>query len=299
MSTSLRDDPGFALSPALVRQRFGRAAARLSESTYLYDLVAQRMDERLDYIKIAPQRILDLGSGLGRDHGLLHKRYPKAQLIAVDFAEALLHVAQPRPGLLGRWLARTTSNPAQAVCARANALPLAHNSVSLVWSNLMFPWLDDPTPTLQEIHRVLAVEGLLMFSSFGPDTLKELRAAFADSPYEHVHQFIDMHDVGDALVNAGFSDPVMDMDMLTITYSSVSDLFRDLRAAAATNASVRRAPGLLGRERWQRAQARLEAMRRDDKLPVTIELIQGHAWKAAPKQLADGRAVIQFQPRRK
>ena len=293
----------FGLDRALLQRRFARSAASCDGADFLAREVARRMDERLDLIRLAPQRILDLGCGTGADLANLRARYPDASVIGADFAVARLTRAcarsggaAPRRGLLGRLLGGATA-PTPCLAARAEQLPFARASLDLVWSNLLFAALDDPLPALQEIHRSLKVDGLLMFSSFGPDTLRELRAAMPAAPGDRVHRFIDMHDLGDALVKAGFADPVMDMEMLTLTYDNLDTLFADLRANGATNAALGRPRGLSGRRGWDAARAAYERLRRDGRLPATIELIQGHAWKTAPRTTADGRAIVQFHPR--
>lgn len=287
----------FELDRELIRRRFARAAATSGEAAVLAREVARRMDERLDYIRIEPRRILDAGCGDGADLERLGQRYPAAQRVGVDFALPMLaRVATNRSGILGRLLRRHPPPPLLA-CADACALPLGHASVSLAWSNLMLNWLTDPAPALAEFHRVLEVGGLLMFSTLGPDTLRELRAALPDRCGERVHRFIDMHDIGDALIKAGFSDPVMDMEVLTLTYATVDELLRDLRLSGCANASTARPRGLAGKAGWHAARAALEGLRQDGRLPITIEVVQGHAWKAAPKTIADGRSVVHFQPR--
>ncbi len=183
--------------------------------------------------------------------------------------------------------------------ADAVNLPLKTQSTAMVWSNLLLHWLDDPLPALAEAHRVLEVGGLVMFSTLGPDTLKELRSAFADG-YAHTQRFIDMHDFGDMLVACGFADPVMDMEVLTLTYADFDDMLGELRAAGSGCAMKARRHGLTGRQSWARARAAYERLRSDGKLPATFEIIYGHAWKVQPKQIQDGRAIIQFdRPRRK
>ncbi|THF60692.1 methyltransferase domain-containing protein [Pseudothauera rhizosphaerae] len=289
----------FALDRALVRRRFGAAAARPAGADVLARELARRMDERLDYIRFTPRRILDLGCGAGEDLALLAKRYPQAERIGADFALPMLAEARRREraqhGLLGRLLGRAPAMP--LVGADATALPLASRSVSMVWSNLMLNWLTDPLPALKEMHRVLEVGGMVMFSTLGPDTLQELRAALPDAAGERVHRFIDMHDIGDALVQAGFSDPVMDMEMLTLTYADFDALLADLRLTGCANAAASRPRGLSGRRGWTQARERYETLRRDGRLPATFEVIQGHAWKAEPKTTEDGRAIVRFQPR--
>jgi malonyl-CoA O-methyltransferase len=153
-------------------------------------------------------------------------------------------------------------------------------------------------PALAEAQRVLEVGGLLMFSTLGPDTLKELRAAFADG-YAHTQRFIDMHDLGDMLVACGFADPVMDMEVLTLTYADFDDLLGELRAAGSGCAMRARRHGLTGRQSWARVRAACEGLRRDGRLPATFEVVYGHAWKAQPKQAGDGRAIVRFDPPRR
>ncbi len=287
--------PDFQLDPGLVRRRAGRAAAAYASVDTLAREVSRRMGERLDYIRIEPRRILDLGCGPGADLPAFAERYPGVARLAIDSAPAMLAQARGETGLLKRLLRFGKPAEPDFVCADARALPLARGSVSLAWSNLMLQWLHDPLPALKEIHRVLEVGGMLMFSTLGPDTLKELRAALPPSDAEHLHRFIDMHDLGDALVGAGFSDPVMDMEMLTVTYTSLDDLLHDLRASGSANAAVTRPRGLVGKGHWQKLRANYERLRRDGRLPATVEVVYGHAWKAAPKVTEDGRAIVRFE----
>ncbi|ENO90416.1 methyltransferase domain-containing protein [Thauera linaloolentis] len=296
-------DEGFALDHGLLRRRFGRAAASSDGADVLAREIARRMDERLEYIRIEPKRVLDLGCGTGPDLAQLARRFPRAAILAADFAAPMLARAglrqrgeAPQPGLLRRLLGSRPAPLPHAV-ADARSLPFARGSLGMVWSNLMLPALDDPLPALQEIHRTLEVGGLLMFSTLGPDSLRELRAALPHTAGERVHRFIDMHDLGDALVKAGFADPVMDMEMLTLTYTELDGLLSDLRATGAANAALTRPRGLSGRTGWAQARAAYEALRQDGRLPATFEVIQGHAWKAAPKTTEDGRSIVRFQPR--
>ena len=285
----------FRLDPRLVRRRAGRAAAGYSGVDTLAREISRRMAERLEYIRIEPKRILDLGCGPGADLATLATRYPGVARIAIDSAPAMLAQARGEKNLIKRLMSFGKPAAPDFVCAEASALPLARGSVSFAWSNLMLQWLHDPLPALKEIHRVLEVGGLLMFSTLGPDTLKELRASLPASRSEHLHRFIDMHDLGDALVGAGFSDPVMDMEMLTVTYTKLDDLFHDLRASGSTNAALSRPRGLVGKKHWQQMRAAYEALRRDGRLPATVEVVYGHAWKAAPKVADDGRAIVRFE----
>ena len=233
------------------------------------------MLERLDYVKLAPQRILDAGSGPGRDARALAARYRGAQIVTLDFALPML----PRPRLLGRWL----GPPLLSVCADFSRLPLAAHSVQLVWCNMALHWASDPLAVFREFERVLAPEGLLMFSTLGPDTLKELRVLAGAA---RVHAFIDMHDLGDMLVAAGLSAPVMDMEMLTMQYGSGTRLLEDLRASGQTNARADRPRGLSGRRFLQPMRAA--------PLRASFEVVYGHAWKR-PAAAAGVKSVRVFK----
>lgn len=289
--------PDFQLDPRLVRRRAGRAAAGYGKVDTLAREVSRRMSERLDYIRITPSRILDLGCGPGADLPSFAQRYPGIPRVAIDSAPAMLAQARGETGLLKRLMRFGKPAEPDFICADATALPLARSSVSLVWSNLMLQWLHDPLPALKEAHRVLEVGGMVMFSTLGPDTLNELRASLPPSDAEHLHRFIDMHDLGDALVKAGFADPVMDMDMITVTYAGLDDLLNALRTSGSTNASTSRPRGLVGKGHWQHLRSHYEQLRKNDRLPVTVEVVYGHAWKAEPKVADDGRAIVRFQPK--
>lgn len=261
------------------------------------------MDERLDLIRIDPRRILDLGCGTGHDLARLGERYPDATRIGMDFAELLLARARarlvPASSPLRRLFGKKAS-PIGLAVAEAARLPLAENSITLIWANLMLPFVDNPLSVFREMCRVIETGGLVMFSTLGPDTLRELREILPAHAGERVHRFADMHDLGDALVAAGFSDPVMDMEMATLTYGSLDELFADLRGNAANNAALTRPRGLCGRAGWEQSRAHYEQRRRDGSLPVTVEIIQGHAWKPAnaerrPRPEGD-RAIVHFHP---
>jgi malonyl-CoA O-methyltransferase len=179
------------------------------------------------------------------------------------------------------------------VCGDIESLPLAAKSVEMVWSNLAIQWCNDLPATFAELHRVLKVDGLLMFSTFGPDTLKELRRAFDGvDRHNHLNRFTDMHDIGDMLVHSGFAEPVMDMEYLTLTYDDVRGVLQDLKSIGAHNATTGRPRGLMGKNAWARLVENYERLRSNGKLPATFEVVYGHAWKPQPKQTPDGRAII-------
>jgi len=280
-----------------VARRFARAAPAYAENDFLVREIDRRMLERLDYVRLQPRRILDLGCSRGASAATLLERYPQAAILGVDLAHEMLSAARPARPIWRRWLGKASTAP-ERLQAAAEALPLAGGTVSLIWSNLLLHWLDHPLPALAEAHRVLETGGLLMFSTFGPDTLKELRAAFADG-YAHTQRFTDMHDLGDMLVECGYADPVMDMEVLTLTYEDIDTLFAELRAAGSGCSMLARRHGLTGKGRLSAMRDAYERMRQDGKLPASFEVIYGHAWKAAPKQISDGRAIIRFEPGRR
>lgn len=270
-----------------VRARFERAAPTYAGATRLEAEVACRMLERLQYIKAVPRRVLDAGCGAGRDSKSLARRYPHAQQIALDISVGMLRAAARR-SLLERLLGQPAP---RAVCGDIARLPLASGSIGMVWSSMVLHWAGDPLAVLREFHRVLGSEGLLMLSTLGPDTLRELRAAAGEA---RVHRFADMHEVGDMLVAAGFSAPVMDAERLTIVYPGGEALLGDLRASGQTCALAARPRGLAGRAFRATLLKRLAAQRGDAGLAVTFEVVYGHAWKPAAAKTADGRAVVRF-----
>jgi malonyl-CoA O-methyltransferase len=286
---------------AEVRRAFEHAAASYDAHAVLQREVCDRLLERLDFMTLQPARVLDVGSGTGYGLAHLRARYAEAACYALDIAPAMLHAARsrlPQPTWAERTLQRLTTGPSRLthlVCADMERLPLASSSMNLVWSSLALQWAQDLEATLRGFYQALAPGGLLMFATFGPDTLKELRAAFAaidDAP--HVNRFTDLHDIGDMLVHAGFSSPVMEMEMLTLTYADLKTLMRDLKGIGAHNAASARRRGLLGKSAWARLEQAYEAHRQDGRLPATFEVIYGHAWVGDKTQREDGRQVIQF-----
>lgn len=260
-----------SLDRQALRRAFDRAAASYDDYAVLQREVADRLIERLDYIKCDPRLILDLGAGTGYCSRALAKRYKKARVLGFDLAASMLQQARTRSG----WF-----NREHYAAADAEQLPLADNSVDMVFSSLTFQWCD-MARTFAEIRRVLRPGGLLMFTSFGPTTLQELRQAWAQVDGNvRVHDFQDLRVVGDALVASQLALPVMDTETLTLTYATVADLLRDLKMIGATNASHDRQRGLLGRERYTRFERAYEAFRQDDgRYPASYEIVYGHAWR--------------------
>lgn len=288
-----------------VRRTFDRVAPAFAANDFLYREMSRRMDERLDMVRLAPERILDVGCGLGADRLSLHKRYPAAAWFGVDHSVPMLqHGQAAEAAALGfmRRLFHAGRRPQISRLAGAmDTLPLTNQSVDLVWSNAALHWLDHLPAAFQEFNRVLRVGGLFMFSSFGPDTLKELRlatSAVSGVDEDRVHDFTDMHDVGDMLVHAGFSDPVMDMETLTLTYADPWQALRELHLAGSAMAQeqIPSPRGLTTRRFWLRV---FEQWPKDaqGRYRLSFELIQGHAWKMAPRQHEDGRAIVNFMAR--
>ncbi|MGB9356752.1 MAG: methyltransferase domain-containing protein, partial [Azonexus sp.] len=264
-----------------VSRRFSRVAASYDQADFFVREVDRRMQERLDYVKVEPKRILDLGCSRGGSFAGLAARYPAAELLGLDISPAMLQAGHTGRTGWQRWLGLGRKEQARRLAGDATNLPLKSQSTAVVWSNLLLHWLDDPLPALAEAHRVLEVGGLLMFATLGPDSLKELRSAFSDG-YAHTQRFIDMHDLGDMLVGCGFADPVMDMEVLTLTYDGFDEMLGELRAAGSGCAMKARRHGLTGRQAWEKARVGYESLRRDGRLPATFEIVYGHAWKVAP-----------------
>ena len=288
---------------ARVRNLFARPA-RVAPSDFLRREIAERMHERLSLVKLVPKQVLDAGCGAGADLALLQKTYPAAQIVGLDGAGAMARAAKaPSPAArsLNQLLTRLMPSKAgiDILCGDYGNLPFGPGSLDLLWSNLALHWHPLPDRVFAEWRRVLRVEGLLMFSCFGPDTFSEVRTAFAElDAYPHTLPFVDMHDFGDQLVEAGFSTPVMDMERITVTYDTPQALLADVRALGGNPLESRRR-GLIGRAAWQRVLDALEAQRRPDgKLALSFEVIYGHAFRPAPRTTASGESIVRFQPRK-
>lgn len=288
-----------------IRHAFNRAAPGFSGSDFLYREMARRMGERLDMVRITPQQILDAGCGLGADRSMLSHRYPEAQWLGVDSSVALLaqgqRADQAALGFIRRLFHQGRESKVSRMGADLSSLPLTAQSMDLIWSNAALHWLDGLPETFKEFNRVLRVGGLLMFSLFGPDTLKELRLAtegLTKSPkrQDRTQSFVDMHDVGDMLVHGGFSDPVMDMETLTLTYADPWQALRELKKMGSCVATDFVARGLTHQAFWTKAFTRWPKDA-DGRYKLTFELVQGHAWKMMPKQHEDGRSVVNFMPK--
>lgn len=286
-----------------VRRAFERAASTYERSAFLQQEVARRLDEHLDEMRVQPERILDAGCGTGYGVPLLRARFPKAGILALDLAHGMTVCTLRRHGGQAGWrkwfsgLAPAAS-PLNALCADLEQLPLARNSLDMVWSSLALQWVDLPR-AFTEVKRVLRPGGLFLFATLGPDTLRELRAASAGlDGHDHVNRFIDMHDVGDALVQAGFANPVMEMEHLVLTYADLRGVVGDIRGIGGQTVLESRRSGLMGKRAWARLAANYESFRREGRLPATYEIVYGHAWAGRSDRLPDGRQVVEFRRRR-
>jgi malonyl-CoA O-methyltransferase len=274
---------------------------QLKASDAIYREIASRMHERLQLVRLSPKAVVDAGCGAGADLSVLHNTYPEAQLIGVDASENALRRTLREQNAASVFMQRLFSRlsgkvgNADLICADFGQIPLPALATDLVWSNMALHWHSEPDLVFKEWLRILRVHGLLMFSCFGPDSLKEIRTAFEEADQApHTLPFVDMHDFGDMLVNAGFATPVMDMEVITFTYTSVTQLMSEVRALGGNPLTTRK-QGLMGRAAWQRVCERLERMRRDDgRIPLTMEIIYGHAFKPEARRNRPGESIIKF-----
>jgi len=269
----------YALDKRKVQAAFDQAARSYDEAAVLQHEIGQRMMDRLEFIKIEPEVIIDIGSGTGRLSSAVTERYPDSRVYSLDLAPEMLNYARKQ----------SITQPTAFVCADAEQLPFADQSVDMIVSNVTIQWCMNLEQTFKEFHRVIKPGGLLMFTTFGPDTLKELRMSWSGvDQHNHVNAFFDMHDIGDALKRIGLNDPVMDVENFTLTYKEATDLMRDLKAVGAHNVTDGRPHGLTGKDRLQKVIKRYEQFRMDDGLlPATYEVIYGHAWAPLPRNEND------------
>lgn len=273
-----------------MRTAFEKAASSYDAAAVLQQEVANRLVSRMDYMSKKPISILDAGSGTGFVSQLLAERFPKAKITALDLAFNMLKQAKAKRTFKQRW-----NKQLNYVNAEVESLPFADASVDLVISGLTLQWCQDLPKVFKEFKRVLAPGGLLLFSSFGPDSLKELRQSWAEvDDVPHVNAFADMHDVGDALLQSGFADPVMDMEMLTVTYNDVTTVMRDLKQIGAHNVMQGRSHNITGKNKLQKMIEAYERFRTDGLIPVTHEIVYGHAWVSEAK-VNENAKVIPFQ----
>ena len=276
-----------SISKQHVRRAFDRAADSYDDAALLQKEVCKRLLEKLDYIRLNPRLILDAGVGTGEAVAPLLKRYKQSRLVALDLSERMLAKALKQGGLLRK---------PELVCADIEQLPFRDDSFELIFSSLTLQWCNDLQATLSGLLRVLEPGGLLLFTTFGPDTLKELRACWERvDDAVHVNRFADMHDVGDALLQAGFADPVMEAETITVNYDSVDVLMADLRAIGANVTAAGHRVGLTAPAALIRLRQAYEAYRVDAHLPASYEVVYGHAWKPLTKRRPGGEVRVEIR----
>jgi len=256
-----------------ISQSFSQAANDYEQHAFIQQKIAEFLVERLDFIKATPNTVLDIGCGAGRMSRQISRRYPDAMVYGLDIASQMVQQSQqnaPKPWL---WYAPKLNY----MCADAEQLPIADKSMDLVISNLTLQWCDVKA-VFQEVARVLKPDGVFLFSTLGPDTLNELRQSWATvDQYSHVNFFLDMHDLGDALYQSGFKNPVMDVDWLNFKYDSVKDIMQGLKVIGAHNMTPQRPQGLMGKQKFKNMLQAYETRRTEKGLPVTYEVVYGHA----------------------
>ena len=263
----------YSLEARAIRRAFDRASRTYARAAVVQAEIRSRVLERLDLVRVDPARVLDLGSASGQSTRALKDRYPKAEVLALDMSLAMLREARREQTFFKKF---------GRLAGDAHSLPLRSGTIDLVFSNLMLAWCNYPDQVFKETARVLRPEGLFTFTSVGPDTLREVREAFKQIDAQtHVHRFIDMHDLGDALMRSGFLEPVMDTERLTVTFGSARDLMRELKGSGATNATAGRRRVPLGRKKWGIVERALEQRRLGEKISVSIEVVYGHAWRGS------------------
>jgi malonyl-CoA O-methyltransferase len=282
--------PPGTIVPGHVRRRHERAADGYDARAVLADRTREELLERLDLVALSPACILDAGAGTGSGTLALARRYPRARVIAVDHAGAMCRRVRRRR----RWWGRLDT-----LQGELQALPIASGRIDLVFSNLALQDCPSLDGALAELRRVLSDEGLFTFATLGPDTLRELRQAWREvDALEHVHPFVDMHDLGEALLRNGFADPVLDVERYRLTYPDWTALITELRAVGGASAVTGRRVGLTGRRRLGALSDAYERFRDQGVLPVTCEVVFGHAWparRAASTQNRDGSVLIPTQ----
>lgn len=294
---------------AEVRRLFANPR-KIESSAFLRREIAERMREKLDLVRIEAKAIADIGCGMGEELPYLQQRFPESRIVGIDGSLELLKVGLQQQKSAGVGVANflkkilptewVGSNPYDGICSDFAKLPIAANSLDVIWSNLALHWHPMPDLVLAEWRRALRVGGLCMFSCFGPDTMSELRNAFAEVDEDpHVLPFVDMHDFGDMSVHAGLATPVMDMEKITIRYAKVEQLLSDVRALGG-NPLLNRKKGLFGKSAYAKLLALLERNRAaDGRIPLTFEIIYGHAFKPLATKLASGESIIRFEKNKK
>ena len=265
------NDQLYGASKQAIRRSINRCVSSYDNAAVLQTIIGERLFERLDLVKIEPNFILDIGCATGKLTRQLQQRYKKAKVLGVDLSDNMCRYAQKQR----KWLAKE-----RYLCADAEKLPFGDNSVELIFSNLMLQWVDNPDQFFHEMQRVLVPGGLIMFTTYGPDTLKEMQQSWMQVDNGiHVNRFIDMHDIGDSLTKSGFNGTVMDNEVITMTYESIAVLHQDLRDTGEVNLNEGRSRALMGKSRWKSyISAYLQHQTDSGDIPASWEIAYGHAW---------------------
>ncbi len=259
-----------------VRARFDRAAKRFAGADFVHRTAADGLMQRLQPMTVQPRLIADLGSALGAGSKLLARQFPRARILSIDLSVEMLKAAKQQR----RWFSKL-----RELQADATELPLATGSVDFVFANMLLPWINDPPAFFGEVARVLRVDGVFMFSTLGPDSLAEIRSAWNEiDEGSHVHRFPDMHNLGDAVLRANLSDPVLDIDYLSVTYRNTETLFAEMAAAGARNSLRGRRRTLTGTGRMLSFTRQLQERAGGDVIELNLELVFGHAFGKGPRQ---------------
>ena len=278
-----------AINKSKVATSFSKSAQDYAEHAVLQRMVAERLLERLELVDLSPKVIVDVGSGPGIAARQLAKRYKGAQVLQLDLSMQMLSQSRSQDS---RFFSKQ-----QYICGDAESLPLVKNSAELVFSSLMLQWCTDLDAAFTQVRSTLTKQGLFLFATLGPDTLRELRLSWAEVDDEvHVNTFIDMHDVGDALVRAGFVEPVMDVEHITLTYEDCFSLMKDLKTLGASNADDDRSRGLTGKNKIKNLESAYEKYRSEGRLPATYEVVYGHAWAPAQDNLFENTGNEAYFP---
>ncbi|MGE3318510.1 MAG: malonyl-ACP O-methyltransferase BioC [Candidatus Berkiella sp.] len=269
------------MNKADVARSFSCAAKTYDKHAFVQQEIGQRLIERLDYLKEPPRTILDVGAGTGSLTRRLQQQFPQSTVLAVDIAPGMTHFAKSQQS----W--HFWRNNPHYFCADAEQLPFQKNSIDLIFSNFALQWCLDLPLAFAEFKRVLKPGGMIFFSTLGPQTLFELRQSFAVVDNKtHVNEFIDMHDIGDQLLNLRFSDPVIDMEMVTIHYPDVKSLLKDLKGTGAHNVNKKRPSGCLPSQHYLRMLQAYDTFKlANGCIPASYEVIYGHAWQQPLSQL--------------
>ncbi len=275
-----------------MRRRFERAAASFDDADFVHAVTREGLLARLQPLVVEASTVVDLGSATCSTSQALSKRFGRAHIISVDLAHNMLQRGRKKRA----WFSRSSF-----VQATAAALPFSAQSIDVVFANLLLPWVDDPNQVFSEIARILRKGGVFAFATLGPDSLLEIRRAWSQVDNNaHVNHFLDMHDLGDGLVNAGFADPVLDVDRLSISYDNTEKLFADLTAVGGRNALRQRNHALVGKQHFRQMTEELQRSGTDGKITLDLELVFGHCWGAGPRMDATNyRIDANTIPRRK